>query len=111
MFDAGRPYSLLTLLLALFVGYVLGRTHASLRDPRRAEEKRRAAFAAAQSTEDIIRRMSPDLRRNTERLIVEGKLIEAIRDVRLGLNIGLKEAKDAVEEIRRKTGSKSARAP
>jgi ribosomal protein L7/L12 len=53
----------------------------------------------------------PDVRSDVERLIAEGKLIEAIRDVRLGLNIGLKEAKDAVEEIRRKTGSKSARAP
>jgi ribosomal protein L7/L12 len=111
MFDAGGPSSLLTLLLALFVGYVLGRTHASLRDPRRVDEKKRTALAAAQSTQDIVRRMPPDVRSNVERLIAEGKLIEAIRDVRSALNIGLKEAKNAVEEIRRKTGSKSARAP
>ena len=111
MIEAAGPYSLFTVLLALFVGYVIGRVHGAARDPRRAGEKKRVALAAAHSTNDIVRRMPEDVRRNAEKLIAEGKLIEAIRDVRVALNIGLKEAKDAVEKIRDEGRSHGARAP
>jgi ribosomal protein L7/L12 len=111
MFDAGGPHSLLTVLLALFAGYVLGRMHAGLSDPRRAEEKKRTALVAAQSADDIVRHMPPEVRRNAELLVADGNLIEAIRYVRVALNIGLKEAKDAVEKIRDEVQSRTARAP
>lgn len=106
-----QHYSLLTVLSALGVGYVLGRVHAAARDPRRAEERKRATLAAGHTADDNLRKLSADVRPKIESLIGEGKLIEAIREVRLALNIGLKEGKDVVDLMREKAPSRGARAP
>lgn len=98
--DGSGGYPAMLVLFALFAGYVLGRVHAAASDPRRAEERKRAALAAAHAAEAHVRRLSPDVRRKLEDLISQGKRIDAIRDVRTALGIGLKEAKETVEKLR-----------
>ena len=107
--DAG--YSILTALFALFVGYILGRVHASARDPRRVDEKKRAAAVAERTADENLRQLTPDVRAKVETLISNDHIIEAIRDIRLALNIGLKEAKDVADLLKKKLPTRGARAP
>ena len=104
-------YPLLTVLFALAVGYILGRVHAAARDPRRAEDKKRAAHAAERTADENLRSLAPDVRAKVEALIARDHVIEAIRDIRLALDIGLKDAKDVADLLKDKLPARGARAP
>jgi ribosomal protein L7/L12 len=43
--------------------------------------------------------------------VADGRIIEAVRDIRGQLGIGLKEAKDVADLIREQEASRGARAP
>jgi ribosomal protein L7/L12 len=103
-------YTLLHLLAALLAGFIIGRITAGTSDPRRREAKKREQRTAELAVREQVRTLPPDLRMRTERLLAEGKIIEAIRDVRLETGLGLKESKDLVELLRDET-SRGARAP
>lgn len=87
-------------VLAVFVvGYIFGRVHAAVRDPRRAEERRKQQASAERGTEERYSALSPDLRQKLELLVGDGRIIEAVKELRLLTGCGLKEAKDVIDLI------------
>ncbi|MBV1696107.1 MAG: hypothetical protein KGP27_16730 [Hyphomicrobiales bacterium] len=84
-------YPLWAVILAGIAGAVLGRAGAS----------RPASGSNIPETELLMRvtRLAPETRTNVARLVKEGRMIEAVRDVRRELGCGLKEAKDVVDRI------------
>jgi hypothetical protein len=93
----GNASSLYQLFAVLVAGYILGRVHAFWRDPKLREQRRKQKLADERTVEERLRSLSPDVRANVDRLMAEGKKIEAIRDLRLATGWGLKESKDVVE--------------
>lgn len=67
----------------------------------RAGATRASSGSHIPETEMLMRlsRLSPETRANVARLMTEGRVIEAVRDVRGELGCGLKEAKDVVDRI------------
>lgn len=103
-------YSLLSVIAAFILGFLVGRITGVATDPRRAEERKRRERAAAITAADNSMRLSEKARREIEQLISEQHLIEAIRVCRADLDLDLKDAKDTVEYLRAKA-SRGARAP
>lgn len=97
-------YTLLELLAALVAGFVAGRLTAGAGDPRVKEAKRQQQRAADLSVREAVHGLPPDVRAKIERLIAEDRIIEAIRDFRAATQLGLKEAKDAIDMIRGRAG-------
>jgi ribosomal protein L7/L12 len=104
-----EKYSLLSLLGAAVIGYVLGQIRGS--SPRRTEERKREQRAETASTREHLVRLAPALRDSIEALVAKGQLIEAIRDLRHATGLGLKESKDVVDLIAEKIphGSRSVK--
>jgi ribosomal protein L7/L12 len=103
-------FTLFDVVGVLVFGYVIGRTHAAWRDPRRAEERRKQNHEEQRTADERLRALAPELRARVELLLAEGRILEAVRDVRDGLSCGLKEAKDVVDLARDARGG-GARAP
>ena len=110
-------FSLLHLLMAVFVGIVIGgwlgrragggatattaprfsSSSSSTAGSSRAESATIDGESAA--VERSIGKLSARARRDIDALIAEDRLIEAIRDVRKETGLGLKEAKDIVDRL------------
>jgi hypothetical protein len=84
-------YPLWAVILAGIFGAMLGRAGTS----------HPASGSSIPETELLMRltRLAPETRTNVTRLVKEGRMIEAVRDVRNELGCGLKEAKDVVDRI------------
>ena len=82
------------LLLALALGFVLGRLTA--KSPIERDRERREHDAAIRKFRS---QMKPELVAQVRALIRDNRKIEAIKLVREQMSIGLKQAKDLVETI------------
>lgn len=94
-------YSLLHLITAAIVGFIAGRIvgmNAS-RTPRAAAAARDER-ESLRTAEDSLNRLPGRVRTAVEALLAEGRIIEAVRDVRAATGLGLKEAKDVVDLMR-----------
>lgn len=92
-------YSLVTLVLTFVIGFALGRITAAVSNPRWRKAERQRHSASDITPEDNIVRLTPEQHAEIEQLLMSGQKIEAIRVCRMALNLGLKEAKDAVDLI------------
>lgn len=98
--DFNAPqYSLAALLAALAAGFVIGRITAGRHDPRRAEAKRKQGQIYQQELRDVIGGLSLQTASKVRQHVSKGELIQAIKLVRDETGCGLKEAKDAVEQM------------
>lgn len=93
-------YTLLHLLAFAIVGFIAGRISARAGDPRRSADKKQQQRTAARTAQQNLDRLSPRVRAEVETLLADGRIIEAVRDVRAALSLGLKEAKDVVDLLR-----------
>lgn len=82
------------LLLALFVGFIAGRMTA--KDPIQRDKERREHEAAIRRYKAEIK---PELLAEARALVRDNRKIEAIKLVREQMGIGLKEAKDLVDDL------------
>ena len=103
-------YSLLAILAALLLGFIAGRLTASLSHSPRQEARKHPKLDDGFAAQENLARLPEAVRARMETLIADDKMIEAIRDCRLELGLGLKEAKDVVDLMRDRT-SRGARAP
>lgn len=104
-------YSLLALIVAAVLGFALGRATAGAFDPRRQEARRQQKRQDALSAADDLARLPAAKRDAIKRLVEDGRIIEAVRDIRGALGIGLKEAKDVADLIREQEAVRGSRAP
>lgn len=106
-------YSLLALIAAFLVGFVLGRITgtAGPRHPRtRPHHASPHTTRTHTTTADTAALLPPETRIEIETLVADGRKIEAIRVCRAALGVDLKEAKETVELIETSAG-RGARAP
>lgn len=82
------------LLLALLVGFIAGRLTA--KDPIQRDRERREHEAAIRRHKSQIK---PETLAEVRNLVGQNRKIEAIKLVREQMGIGLKEAKDLVEDV------------
>jgi len=103
-------YSLATLCLVAFVSFLLGRwskTEGPQRTAKPIGENRTAAPTVKQPRSSRApgrgarQALSAEAEREVEHLLGRGHLIAAIKVVRRDLGIGLKDAKDFVDDLRR----------
>lgn len=88
----------LLLALAALAGFALGRWTAR---PRETPAQRATREATATLTlEQQLRRLDDTIGSEVRGLIAQDRYLEAIKRVREGLGLGLKEAKDLVDHIR-----------
>jgi ribosomal protein L7/L12 len=94
-------YSLLHLITAVIVGFIAGRI-VGLNVPKspRAASGQRDERESLRSAEANLDRLPVRVRMAVEALLAEGRIIEAVRDVRAATSLGLKEAKDVVDLMR-----------
>lgn len=85
----------LTLLVVAAIGFIAGRVTA--KSPLERDRERRDQAAALRQHKA---RLTHETKEAVQELLRNGKTIEAIKRVREDLNIGLKEAKDLVDELR-----------
>jgi ribosomal protein L7/L12 len=102
-------YSLLHLIAAALVGFITGRIVAAANDPGRKADPKQQPRREAASAETNRDRLPPHVRSAIAKLLADGRIIEAVRDVRAALGIGLKEAKDVVDLMREDPPSGGAR--
>lgn len=102
-------YTLLNVIMAFVIGFTIGRTTAPARTLRQ-EQETPGESAPVKSVADLLAALPPETVADVRILLASDRKIEAIRDVRLALGIGLTEAKDLVEHIEAST-SRGARAP
>lgn len=93
-------FSVFHLVAAAIVGFIVGRITAAAGDPVRAEAKKRRKQEDARSAQADLDRLPRHVRTEVEKLLADGRIIEAVRDVRAALGLGLKEAKDVVDLLR-----------
>ncbi len=96
MFDFSMEQWLLIAFIA-YVAFTIGRMSKSAETPearatRRMEEETRAA--------DAFSSLSPSIQSDVDRLLMDKKLIEAIKVIREHTGLGLKESKIAAEQRR-----------
>lgn len=101
-------YTLLELIAALIAGFIAGRL-VGLRSPHRGQQ-RPAVPPARHNAHDTAGQLPPDVRQKVEELLRQDRYIEAVRDVRLATNMGLKEAKDTVDVLNQSLVRGGARA-
>ncbi len=95
-------YSLLHLITAAIVGFIAGRivgVNAGSR-PSRAASQAHTARDSRNVAEENLGRLTGRVRTAVMALLAEGRIIEAVRDVRAATGLGLKEAKDVVDLLR-----------
>ena len=80
---------------------VLGRIAAN-RDPRRAKQRARRAKVRQHALEENLARLPDAARRDLENLVAHRRTIEAIKRCRAELTIGLRDAKDVVDRLKRR---------
>ena len=97
---SSTAYTLLDLLAAGLIGLVIGRMTARRSDPRHAETLKQRQRAAQHETERNLAGLKSSTRAQLEHLVKNGRIIEAVRDCRAELKIGLKEAKDVVDRLK-----------
>ena len=88
--------TLLWLLAAAVFGFWFGRVTAVSKSDRRlldAEKRRHLAT--------LLGGLKPELRRDVQGLLSEGRMIEAVKRVREDTGLGLKHAKELVDALRR----------
>ncbi len=102
-------YSLMELIAAGVAGFVAGRATAALGDPRRREERQRRAREASFTARENLERLTSSQRADIEKLVAARRKIDAIREIRAALGIGLKEAKDVTDIIGARSTSRSVR--
>ncbi len=102
-------YSLMELIAAGVAGFVAGRVTALLGDPRRREERQRRAREASFTARENLERLTSSQRADIEKLVAARRKIDAIREIRAALGIGLKEAKDVADIIGAGSPSRSVR--
>ena len=97
MFDGLSDMQMWLLILGVAVAaFVAGRRSASA-SPEALERKRAAQEEAAKT----FTRLSTTTRAEVDRLLAEGKTVEAIKLMRAELNTGLYEAKQVVDQRKR----------
>ena len=88
-------------LFSLLVGFILGAIVVGLMQRRgtaTAKPSTGNTFVDQQkAAEKLLGKLSGKARRDIEQLLSEDRIIEAVRDVRQELGVGLKEAKDVVD--------------
>ena len=90
-------YSLMELIAVCVAGFVAGRVTAALADPRRREARKRRAREAAFAASENLERLTSSQRADIEELVAAGRKIEAVREIREALGVGLKESKDIAD--------------
>jgi len=90
------------LLLAFLAGFVAGRLTGATQ-PRARQAARSKPDPA--SLEETAARLSVESREEIKALLAQGRKIEAIRECRSALGLGLKEAKDLVDFIEGNEGT------
>jgi hypothetical protein len=103
-------FTLLELLAVLIAGYVIGRLHATRRNPQIRERRRQEAVRAIVSAEQRLGMLAPEVRVRVEAYLARGHVIDAVKEVRAALDCGLKEAKDVVDFLQAPRAG-GARAP
>lgn len=88
----------LLLALAALVGFVVGRWTARPRETPAQRASRQASEAV--TLEQQVRRLDATIGAEVRALLAQDRYLEAIKRVREGLGLGLKEAKDLVDHIR-----------
>lgn len=89
-------------MFSLIVGFVLGMIFVGLLQRRGNSAAKPPAAASVdfqRVAEKNLGRLSGKSRRTIEQLVADDRIIEAVRDVRQELGIGLKEAKDVVDLV------------
>ncbi|WBT40021.1 ribosomal protein L7/L12 [Hyphomicrobium sp. DMF-1] len=98
MSELSPAYTLLPMLMLFVAGFIVGRATAPARAARQSRDIETSP-APAKSSADLLDALPADTQANVRLLLGSGRKIEAIRDVRHALGIGLTEAKDLVEHI------------
>ena len=95
-------YSLTTLIVVAVVSFLLGRWSNTDR-PQRGRKPIGEVRTQKPQAKTRSRSLSPEAEREIERLLEKGRLIAAVKVARRDLGIGLKDAKDFIDQVRRKS--------
>lgn len=93
--NALEPIQIWLLMAAVaYVAFMAGRASANGGDKESRESR---ALLQQQSAERIFSELSVSNREHVDRLVRDGKTIEAIKSIRMSAGVGLRDAKRAVD--------------